>query len=90
MPPRMRRRPPEKPVDTRKAIRNILGLLSDYKLRLAVTIICAVMSTLFSVIAPMLVGRATTLIFDGINRLMHHTGTIDFNTLFYLLKFSIL
>ena len=90
MPPRMRRKPPEKPVDTRKAIMNILGLLSDYKLRLAVTIICAVISTLFSVIAPLLIGRATTLIFDGINKLMQHTGTIDFNTLLNLLTIVVI
>ena len=90
MPPRMRRKPPEKPVDTRKAIMNILGLLSDYKLRLAVTIIWAVISTLFSVIAPLLIGRATTLIFDGINKLMQHTGTIDFNTLLNLLTIVVI
>ena len=77
----LKRKPPEKPVDNKKAIRNILGLLKDYKLKLAITVICAVISTLFSVIAPLLIGNATTIIFNGINNIMHHTGTIDFESL---------
>ena len=77
----LKRKPPEKAVDNKKAIRNILGLLKDYKLKLAITVICAVISTLFNVIAPLLIGNATTIIFNGINSIMHHTGTIDFESL---------
>lgn len=77
----LKRKPPEKAVDNKKAIRNILGLLKDYKLKLTITVICAVISTLFSVIAPLLIGNATTIIFNGINSIMHHTGTIDFESL---------
>ena len=77
----LKRKPPEKAVDNKKAIRNILGLLKDYKLKLTITVICAVISTLFSVIAPLLIGNATTIIFNGINSIIHHTGTIDFESL---------
>lgn len=84
MPP-IRRKPPEKPVDNRKAIKNILSLLKDYKLKLFLTFICALMSTVFSIIAPWLIGMATTTIFDGINAINVGTGTIDFNHLFFLL-----
>ena len=84
MPP-IKRQPPEKAVDNKKAIKNILFLLKDYKLKLLITFICALISTLFSIIAPFLVGMATTTIFDGINAMNNHTGTIDFNTLFFLL-----
>ena len=80
-PPPIKRRPPEKAVDSRKAIKNILGLLKDYKLKLAITVICAVISTLFSVVSPLLIGEATTTIFNGINNIIHHTGTIDFQSL---------
>jgi len=80
-----RRKPPEKPVNNRKAIKNILSLLNDYKLKLTVTVICAILSTVFSIISPYLIGLATTAIFDGINRIMNHTGGIDFSTLIYLL-----
>lgn len=81
----LKRKPPEKPVDNRKAIKNILTLLKDHKWKLTLTVICAVISTAFTIIAPLLIGQATTTIFDGINRLHNHTGTIDFNTLINLL-----
>lgn len=81
----LRRKPPEKPVDNRKAIKNILGLLSNYKLKLTVTVICALISTVFSIVAPLLIGQATTTIFNGINNIIHNTGTIDFTTLINLL-----
>ena len=84
MPP-MKRRPPEKAVDNKKAIKNILYLLKDYKLKLLITFICALISTVFNIIAPLLIGMATTTIFDGINAISANTGTIDLNRLFFLL-----
>ena len=80
-PPPIKRKPPEKAVDNRKAIKNIICLLKNHKLKLVVTVICAVLSTLFSIIAPLLIGMATTTIFDGINKMMNHTGTIDIQSL---------
>ena len=41
-PPPAKRKPPEKATDNKKAIRNILSLLGDYKLKLVITVICAV------------------------------------------------
>lgn len=85
----LRRKPPEKPVDNKRAIMNILGLLKDHKFKLTITVICTVISTAFTIIAPLLIGQATTTIFDGINNIIHHTGSIDFNTLIYLLEIVI-
>ncbi|WP_298501600.1 ABC transporter ATP-binding protein [uncultured Methanobrevibacter sp.] len=84
-PPPAKRKPPEKATDNRKAIKNIMSLLKDYKLKLAVTVICAVISTLFSVISPLFIGKATTTIFEGITNITNHTGTLDFETLFWCL-----
>ena len=81
----LRRKPPEKPVDNRKAIRNILTLLSGHKVKLILTVICAVISTAFTIIAPLLIGEATTIIFNGINNIIHHTGSIDLDALINLL-----
>ena len=88
MPP-VRRRPPQKAADTRKAIKNILSLLKDYRLKLAATFVCAVISTLFSIASPLLIGMATTTIFNGINAIMHNTGTMNFNRLFMLLTTAV-
>ena len=81
----LKRKPPEKPVDNKKAIKNILTLLKDHQFKLALTVICAVISTAFTIIAPLLIGQATTTIYDGINRMIGHTGTIDFNSLTHIL-----
>ena len=86
----LKRKPPEKPVDNRKAIKNILGLLKDHKIRLILTVICAVISTVFTIVAPLLIGEATTTIFDGINNIIHHTGSIDLDTLFHLLTIVVI
>ena len=83
--PPIKRKPPEKAVDNKKAIRNILSLLKDHKFKLTVTVICAILSTLFNIIAPLLIGRATTTIYDGIAKIMNNTGTLDFSTLINLL-----
>ena len=42
-------------------------------------------STAFTIIAPLLIGQATTIIYDGITRMIGHTGTIDFNSLTHIL-----
>ncbi|MEE1129133.1 MAG: ABC transporter ATP-binding protein [Methanobrevibacter sp.] len=81
----LKRRPPEKPVDNKKAIKNILSLLKEHKFKLILTVVCAIISTAFTIIAPLLIGQATTTIFDGITKLMNHTGSIDFGTLIHLL-----
>ena len=62
-----RRAPPEKPANVRKSIKNILSLLMGYKLKIALTVICGIISTVFSVVSPLLIGFATTAIFDVIN-----------------------
>ncbi|AMD17605.1 multidrug ABC transporter ATP-binding protein [Methanobrevibacter sp. YE315] len=61
-----RRAPPEKPANTKQSIKNIFSLLVGYKLKLTLTVICGIISTVFSVIGPLLIGFATTAIFDGI------------------------
>lgn len=81
----LRRKPPEKPVDNKKAIGNIISLLSGHKVNLILTVVCAVISTAFTIIAPLLIGEATTIIFNGINNIIHHTGSIDLDALINLL-----
>lgn len=81
----LRRKPPEKPVDNKKAIKNILSLLKNHRLKLMITIICTIISTAFTIVAPLFIGQATTTIFDGINKIIHHTGSIDFDTLLHIL-----
>ena len=85
-PPPARRKPPEKATDNKKALKNIFNLLKNYKLKIILTVIFGIVSTVFSVISPLLIGLATTTIFDGINKIMNNTGTIDFNSLLFYLS----
>lgn len=84
------RRAVSKPNDTRKAIMNIFSLLRDYKLKLIITFICAVISTSFTVIAPLLIGRATTIIYDGLILLYAGKGTVDIPSLINLLTIVVI
>ena len=76
-----RRAPPEKPANAKQSIKNIFSLLTGYKLKLSLTVICGIISTVFSVISPLLIGFATTAIFDGIN-----SGNMDLNHIINLLS----
>ena len=76
------RREVVKPNNTKKSLKQVLSLLADYKLKLSFTFICAVISTLFTIISPLLIGQATTTIYDGIVQIMNHTGSIDFEKLY--------
>ena len=89
-PPPAKRKPPEKAADNKKAIKNILSLLGGYKLRLTITVICAIISTVFSVIGPLLIGMATTTIYEGITKIMNHTGTLDFTSLMNYLIIAVI
>ena len=75
-----RRMPPEKPANAKQSIKNIFSLLTGYKLKLSLTVICGIISTVFSVISPLLIGFATTAIFEGIN-----SGNMNLNHIINLL-----
>ena len=62
-----------KPNDSRKALKQVFSLLKDYKLKIFITFICALISTSFTVISPLLIGQATTVILNGINDMMNGT-----------------
>lgn len=79
------RRLVSKPNDTKKSLKQVISLLKDYKLKIFITFICAVVSTLFTVISPLLIGQATNVIYEGINNMIHHTGSINLEILINLL-----
>lgn len=79
------RREVVKPNNTKKSLGQVFSLLKNYKLKLSLTFVCAVISTLFTIISPLLIGQATTTIYDGIIRITNHTGSIDFERLYMLL-----
>lgn len=63
----------QKAKDPKKTIKQLLSYLAPHKVGLTVVIIMAVISTVFAVIGPRVMGRVTTILVDGI--VAHVLGT---------------
>ena len=71
--------PGEKPKDFRKAIADTLRYMGGYKFAVAVVIVVSAVATVFETVGPKVMGRATTLLAEGVMNKIHGTGGIDFD-----------
>jgi len=71
----------EKPKSFRKAMKTFLKYLAPYRVSLALVLIFAIASTIFTILGPKMLGNATTKLFQGIvAKVMHVPGaTVDFH-----------
>jgi ATP-binding cassette subfamily B multidrug efflux pump len=71
----------EKPRDFRKTLRTFLKYLGPYKLQLIAVLVFAIVSTVFMIVGPKLLGNATTRLFEGIVAKATHVAgaAIDFH-----------
>ena len=77
--------PVAKAKDAKKAVRKMLRYLAPHKTAFIVSLVFAVLSTVFLVVGPRIMGRITTTLADGL--LAHWLGTgllTDFNYMFQL------
>ena len=58
--------PVEKAKDFKGTLRRLVGYLKPLKLQLLIVFLTAVLSTVFSIVSPKIMGRATTKLFEGI------------------------
>ncbi len=58
--------PVQKPKDFKGTGRRLLGYLRPYRLQLILVLLAAVLSTLFSIVGPKIMGQATTKLFEGL------------------------
>jgi len=71
--------PGEKAKDFKGAMKKLVSYLSRYKFRILIVLIFAIASTIFSIIGPKILGRATNILTDGIMSKITGTGAgIDF------------
>ncbi|HPU58252.1 MAG TPA: ABC transporter ATP-binding protein [Candidatus Avimonas sp.] len=71
--------PGEKAKDFKGAMKKLVSYLSRYKFRTLIVLIFAIASTIFSIIGPKILGRATNILTDGIMSKITGTGAgIDF------------
>ena len=71
-------RPVEKPKDFKGTMRKLLAFAKPYVPQLAVICLFAVISTVFTVVGPLVMGSATTELFNGAVAKINGTGGIDF------------
>ena len=73
--------PVEKAKDFKGSLKRLITYLTPYKWRLLAVFLTAILSTLFTILAPKILGKATTKIFEGIVLKMKGVpgGGIDFH-----------
>ncbi len=81
--------PAEKPKNFRKTLRRLIKYLSPYKINLIIIFSMAVLSTVFSILSPKIMGKATTKLFEGfILKVQGVAGAgIDFSYILKILAF---
>ena len=72
---------PEKAKDFGKTLKKLLSYLKDYKLAMFFVVVCAIGSTVLTIIGPKILGEVTTEIFNGLMRKISNTGGIDFDVI---------
>jgi len=69
----------EKARDFKGTMRKLIQYLDEYKISILITMIIAAGSTIFAIVSPKILGKATTKLFEGVMQQIAGTGTgIDF------------
>lgn len=72
--------PVEKPKDFKGTLKRLVVYLRPYRFKFIFVFIFAIISTIFTIISPKILGKATTKLFEGSMMKLHHVqgATIDF------------
>ena len=94
MPPKRRMGPPgrgmapvEKAKDFKGSIGKLIRYIGSYKIAIIFVAVMAVCSTVFSVVGPKVLGKATTALSEGLVKKIGGTGGIDFGKIGTILIF---
>jgi ATP-binding cassette subfamily B protein len=68
----------DKPRDFKGTMLKLIQYLGRYKLAVGIVMLFAIASTLFSIVGPKILGKATTKLFEGVMAQVAGTGGIDF------------
>ncbi len=77
--------PVEKAKDFKGSVKKLIKYMGRYKIAVFVVMICAAVSTVFSVIGPKILGQATTELAKGLMRKIQGDGGIDMELIGYIL-----
>ncbi len=71
----------EKANDFKGTMKQLMKYMSEYKVALIAVLLFAIGSTVFSIVGPKILGKATTKIFEGLMAKVSGTGGIDFSAI---------
>lgn len=71
----------EKANDFKGTMKQLMKYMSEYKVALIAVLLFAIGSTVFSIVGPKILGKATTKIFEGLMAKVSGTGGIDFGAI---------
>jgi len=77
--------PGEKPKNFKNAVRDIVRYMGKYRIAVVFVILAAVTGTVFNVIGPKVMGRATTYLAEGLRAKISGTGGINFDAIAQIL-----
>ena len=70
--------PVEKAKDFKGSIKKLINYIGKYKIAICIVMIVTTVSTVFNVIGPKILGKATTALSEGLMKKIAGTGSIDF------------
>lgn len=79
----------EKAKDFKTAMKRLLNYMKRYRLQLAVMMIFAVGSTIFNIVGPKVLGKATTELYEGLVSKISGGAGIDFGKIGEILLFAL-
>ena len=85
-PPRRHGGPPmEKPKDMKGTAKKLLKYVSSYKVGIIIVLLFAVAGTVFNIVGPKILSKATTEIFNGLVSKVQGGAGIDFDKIFQII-----
>ena len=79
--------PGEKPKNFKASIKKLIQYIAKYKIGIFVVMLFAACSTVFTVVGPKILGKATTALTEGLMAKIQGTGSIDFGKIGSILLF---
>lgn len=77
----------EKPKDFRGTVRKLIAYIAAYRVPIAVVLLSAAGSTVFNIVGPRILSRATTELFNGLVAKIAGTGGIEFGKISRILSY---
>lgn len=81
--------PGEKPKNFKGTLRKLVAYIGNYKLGVIIVMIFAAASTVFTVVGPKVMGKATTALAEGLMAKVSGTGSIDFDKILSILLLTL-